>query len=170
MTENEIKEMYKSIANGDKWECKCNGNNTCSQCEIGTCLDETWRPFKLGEAIHENFEYRKVEKWCVTTMKEIIKLDLLKSYDTPIFVGSKEDCEEWKKEHTKTWLEENYPIENFSLYSDICLNEYKRDAIEEVCQKIFEEIENRKSENTNNFYCYMHDELLKILRDLGVKL
>ena len=69
-----------------------------------------WRPYKLGDEIHNEYEYRRVEKQCVTTQREIFELDLLKSYETSIFIGSKENYEQYfKEEYTKkTWLEENY--------------------------------------------------------------
>ena len=38
-------------------------------------------------------------KWCATTQRELIKLNLIKSYDTPIFVGTKEECKKFIKEH-----------------------------------------------------------------------
>lgn len=170
MTENEIKEMYKSLANGDDWECKCNGYNNCTHCEVGFCPDENWRPYKLGEAIHENFEYRKIEKWCVTTQKEIFELDLLKSYETPIFVGSKKECEKWIKGYmNKTWLEEKlnemrkssteYTCTELDMYELGCEN-----GIIEACKKILEEVDKNESH-----YYFSYFDVRDIINDLGVE-
>lgn len=52
MTEEQIKEMYLGIINnGEKWERKANYSDDCE-----------WQLYKLGEGIHEDWEYRKVEK------------------------------------------------------------------------------------------------------------
>lgn len=74
MTDNSYKQLcidiYSSIASGAKWECRCKGNRTCSTCEIGTCPDESWRPFNMGEAIHPDFEYRQCpDRWVVNRHK-----------------------------------------------------------------------------------------------------
>lgn len=64
-------EIYSSVASGVKWECRCKGDRSCSDCEIGrTCPDENWRPYRIGEAIHPDFEYRQcLDSWVVNRHK-----------------------------------------------------------------------------------------------------
>lgn len=182
MTKNEIKEMYKSLANGDDWECKCNGHNTCSQCEIEVCPYETWQPYKLGEAIRENFEYRKVETWYVVSTdrdKEGHIIFNVVSHqpllDSNIYTeGTKEECEKWIKEHTKkTWLEERYPTE----YEDIktVSNHLAfRTVAKEVCKKILEEVDSHKWNYEDawdrSFEVIDIPSIHNIIKDLGVEL
>lgn len=64
MTEEQIKEMLNGIINnGEEWEGRPKYANDCdhwcSLCYIsGKCL---WQPYKLGDEIHDNWEYRKKE-------------------------------------------------------------------------------------------------------------
>lgn len=57
MTDEHIKEMLNGIINNDeKWEythIDRNGDYT------------PWKPYKLGDEIHDDWEYRKVETWYV---------------------------------------------------------------------------------------------------------
>lgn len=90
---------------------------------------------------------------------------------------TKEECEKWIEEHTqKTWLEENYPLNEEFPYDILGINEVKQDAITEVCKKILEEVE--KNVVFKDFENYEHgkalcitlDKLEDIIKDLGVEL
>lgn len=62
MKEEQIKEMLNGIINNDeKWECR-------HSVQVNKSIDfpeyewSNWQTYKLGEEIHEDWEYRKVEK------------------------------------------------------------------------------------------------------------
>lgn len=59
MTDEQIKEMLNGIINnGEKWECR--------PIEIEDYVDissDDWQPYKLGDEIHADWEYRKVKTW-----------------------------------------------------------------------------------------------------------
>lgn len=70
----------------------------------------------------------------------------------------------------KTWLEENYSINN-SPYTDFS-NIFCRQAIEKVCKKILEEVDHQvevSSETTEGFVIGKN-QLRDIIIDLGVKI
>lgn len=121
MIEDKIKEMLKDIIdNGTEYECRDTScimslsnitKDICNKCKM--CQGERlWKPYKLGEAIHENFEYRKKEKWCVIKIEccpdYIITLKNEHNKNELYFESyQKEECEKWVEKHTKkTWLEE----------------------------------------------------------------
>lgn len=60
MTEEQIKEMLNGIINnGEKWE----GRKKTGYDPIDELYTYTeWQPYKLGDEIHDDYEYRKVEK------------------------------------------------------------------------------------------------------------
>lgn len=87
MTEKQIKEMLNGIINnGEKWECRPKGYY-CSeeqkyvdkQCDYDacghTCRDDCyddWHPYKLGDEIHKDWEYRKEEHTKKTWLEEYL--------------------------------------------------------------------------------------------------
>lgn len=181
MTDEQIKKMLNGIINNDeKWEythIDRNGDYT------------PWKPYKLGNEIHDNWEYRKVEKWYVESTDRDKEGHIIFSVvshqpllDSNIyFEGTKEECEKWIKEHTqKTWLEE-YLENYFTDHTEYSLSR-KGDLLggirigaTEVCKKILEEVD--KNVVFKNFENYEHgkalcitlDKLEGIIKDLGVK-
>lgn len=175
MTEKQIKEMLSGIINnGEKWEythIDRNGDYT------------PWKLYKLGEAIYENWEYRKVEKWYVESTDRDKEGRIIFSVvshqpllDSNIyFVGTKEECEKWIKDHTqKTWLEEN--CFKFSSDDKIRHPYVYCTAAEEICKKILEEVDKnvvfKEFENYEHgkALCITLDKLEDIIKDLGVEL
>lgn len=68
MTEENIKEMLNGIINnGEKWECRCLKQECCSDCDYSCVKNKIWQSYKLGNAIHDDWEYRKVETWLEKT-------------------------------------------------------------------------------------------------------
>lgn len=142
MTENEIKAMLKDIIdNGAEYEY--------------TYLDRNgdYRPYqkyKLGNEIFSNYEYRKVEMWCVFDFGDndyrTFKDDTNCAVPC-VFEGTKEECEKWIEEHTKTWLKKtlNEKRKSSTKYTHTELDMYElgfENGIIEVCQKILEEVYN----------------------------
>lgn len=147
------------------------------------CVECTeWKPYKLGEEIHSDWEYRKIEQWYVYSYKENTKkytmLNIayqvgdLNIIEIP-FVGTKEECEKWIEEHTKkTWLESYlYKVKSRSLYG----GDNFKEGIEAVCKKILEEV-NRNKQNIE-IDTYMHyyedvilvDRIVSIIKKLGIE-
>lgn len=163
MTEDKIKEMYKSLANGDEWECKPNA--ICAEECQPKCDLCDWRPYKLGDEIIPDWEYRQIEKWYVVKETNqtfsICPFEKAKQYNPIYFEGSKEECEKWIKENTKkTWLEERLEKVNARRGTRLeC-----KDIIIEVCKKILEEIRTHEGiEQMTKFY------IAEIIKDLGVE-
>lgn len=171
MIEEQIKEMLNGIINnGEKWEGRPKYANVCDQkcslCHIsGKCL---WQPYKLGDEIHADWEYRKVETWCVFKCKDNIylrgKKEILENDRIElIFEGTKEECESYIKEHTKkSWLEEYIKLTVTKRHrkNDVVID------ITEVCKKILEEV--KKSNNILGSIVYKDVE--DIIKDLGIEL
>lgn len=159
MTEEQIKEMYLEIINNsEKWECRCQKQECCSDCAFSCIENKIWQPYKLGEGIHEDWEYRKVEKWYVVKETNqtfnICPYEKAKQYNPIHFEGTKEECEKWIEEHTKkTWLEERFPLG--LIVDDLHMEgEKERLGATEVCKKILEEVRNN---------CF--DSWLPVVRD-----
>lgn len=66
MTDKQIKEMLNGIINnGEEWECR--------PIEIEDYVDissDDWQPYKLGDEIHADWKYRKVELKKKSWLKE----------------------------------------------------------------------------------------------------
>lgn len=168
MTENEIKEMLNGIINNDeKWECRK---------EIGyDQIDELyiyseWKPYKLGDEIRSDYEYRKVEKYIVFFNMNInLEIGLkskhsnLKSFE---FEGTKEECEQWVKDHSKTWLEEYIKNETLVMNSE---RDIAKKSIQAVCKKILEEFENKLPLYIDTGRNYLLKDIKSIIKDLGVE-
>lgn len=168
MTEEHIKEMLNGIINnGEKWECRALPHcGICFEEHCQTLCAHKWQPYKLGDEIHADWEYRKVETWCVFKCKDNIylrgKKEILENdHIELIFEGTKEECEKWIEEHTKkSWLEE--------YMKSTCSNKFERDNtkidITEVCKKILEEADKEVGLCSASYY------LKLIIKDLGIEL
>ena len=160
MTEEQKKEMLNGIINnGEKWECR----KVVTTVAFGVDLHSDWLPYKLGDEIHSNWEYRKVEKWYVVKETNqtftICSYEKAKQYNSIHFEGSKEECEKWVEEYKKTWLEETYGDEAW-ITDDIDGNEIRISAIEDFSKKLLEEVSKNFIEHIlillfhNNFLSY----------------
>ncbi len=86
-----------------------------------------WRILCGYETYEYYYDCRKVEKWCVTTSMEYFELNSLKPYETPIFIGSKEECEKWIEEHKKKTCGELVRHFDSSIDSSIIVsNQYEK--------------------------------------------
>lgn len=87
MTDEQIKEMLNGIINnGEKWECR-----ECNELDTRTDLNKhkfEWQPYKIGEGIHEDWEYRKVETW----LEEYLYSNYGENAQYYIRIGAKEVC------------------------------------------------------------------------------
>lgn len=140
MTETEIKNMLKDIVCSNiEYEGKPNltcDPDGCSCCRYkGYC---GWRPYKLGEEIHLDWTYRKVEKWHVYKIGVGYKRFSSKSDEDPLFSGSKEECDKWI-ESQLTWMDKNYGEEDW-VTDDIDANEIRVSAIEDFCKEFLKNI------------------------------
>lgn len=160
MTEEQIKEMLNGIINNDeKWEYRwCTADGWSS-----------WKDYKLGYEIYDNYEYRKVDVWYVLEDDRYDNNFLLQNYKgdpiyNPIrFVGTKEACEKFIQDHTKkTWMEERKSCLSVS-FGKKNINCYEAGATE-ICKKILEEMENRALSGVGA------TTLRNIFKDLGVEL
>lgn len=87
------------------------------------------------------------------------------------FKGSKEDCEKWvkkeiaknrlKKENSKTWLDNEYPIMN---------TEQIRDAISNFCNKLINDMNENLPSYIDTGKVPFIEEFKSIIRSIGVKL
>ena len=174
MTEEQIKEMLNGIINnGEKWECRpiIKANNAIDLEEKQNRYNFKYEPYKLGDEIHDDWEYRKVETLYVASTDRdeeghiifsIVSHQPLLDSNT-YFKGTKEECEKWIEEHTKkTWLEEKYPLNDYCTYIDISLNESKRESVKEVCKKILEEVDDSVN-NLGHRVAEVRDKLLDAL-------
>lgn len=166
MTDSEIKEMLKDIIdNGAEYEFRWLRTDGWSD----------WKPYRLGEEILYNdsrYEYRKIEKWYVYLQSDgsyIFLRELGKKtiFDKIMFEGTKEECEKWIKEHTKSWLEIviAQKIDEESVHF---ISAYKL-GVKDICQKILEEVKIKNIylsiESKINYFA-----LEDIIKDLGVNL
>lgn len=179
MTDEQVKSMLKDIINnGSEYECKPNFECDTDGCDIcrykGYC---DWRPYKLGDEIHPDWEYRKVEKWYVFDYEDndyrIFKDDIDCAVPV-VFEGSKEACEKWVKEHTKKiWLEERKSCLSL-LFERKAINCYET-GVKEVCKKILEEVDSYKwnyddYDMERSFDVIEVSDIHKVIKDLGVEL
>lgn len=170
MTEEQIKEMLNGIINnGEKWECippfKQEPRGMSAHC---------WQPYKLGDEIHNDYEYRKIKTWFV--YGHVNNFKLTSEFDTTLNIwhkGSKEECEKWIEENTKkkTWLEE-YLIQNLLNKNSIAYEE-TRYGITNVCKKILEKVRGKIAEKQKLGFSFSNidsEELKEIIKELGVEL
>lgn len=174
MTDEEIKEMLNGIINnGEKWECRpvIKANNAFDLEEKQNRYNFKYEPYKLGEEIHKDWEYRKVEVWCVFQWYKsgnyhLQRTEILNdNYDYIImFEGTKEECEKWIEYHTnKTWLDERKSCLSVSFSKEV-INGYSA-GVTEVCKKVLEDIRTHEGiEQLTKFY------IAEIIKDLGVDL
>lgn len=162
MTKLEIENMLLDIINnGAEYECRPIGK--CSHCVKCRLCD--WRDYKLGDKIHDNFEYSKKEKWCVIKIEccpdYIITLKNEYNKNETYFESyQKEECEKWIKEHTKkTWFDEIFPYDNST-------NLKYRFGVRSVCKKILEEIDNLSSYDDPK---HVKSVVESIIENLGIK-
>ena len=97
MTQEQIKGMLNGIINnGEKWECRpiIKANNAFDLEEKQNRYNFKYEPYKLGDEIHADWEYRKVKNWYEDYLKLFPKS------------GQKETCRIVCKEVTKKILEE----------------------------------------------------------------
>lgn len=163
MADEKIKTMLKDIIdNGAEYECR-------SILEYQDIAE--WKPYKLGEGINSNYEYRKVEKWYVVKETNqtftICLYEKAKQYNPIYFEGLKEQCEKWIEEHTKkTWLEtykeKCFLGSYFSLPERGTLLSGIEEGANEVCKKILEEVGSER--------CITSEQLHLIIERLGVEL
>lgn len=102
MTKETMREMIADIVN--------NGAVYKYRVDIPSCKDGyEWHIYNLGEEVHFDYDYVKVEYWYV--YKNIIgkpyavtKNRLLQA--APVFKSeSKQECDEWVKKESGTWFE-----------------------------------------------------------------
>lgn len=107
MTNEEIKEMYKSLANGDDWEYK--------RKDFGFIK---WLPYKLGEEIYPDCEYRKAPIWyvykCAVPFEFGCTTVCPKKENDIVFKGKKSDCDKWIEDHK---LPKKYEYNVYKIYA-----------------------------------------------------
>lgn len=178
MTEEQKKEMLNGIINnGEKWEGRCTKKLFCFNNYNTPCEDNhKWQPYKLGDEIHDDWEYRKVETWYVfknvNFQYETLKNKVGRNIDKLVFEGTKEECEKWIEEHTKkTWLEETFPLG--LIVGDLHMEgEKERKGATEVCKKILEEVKCKIAEKRKLGFTFVNidaKELKEIIKELGIE-
>lgn len=169
MTENEIKEMLLDIINnGAEYECRFEGDRGDPPFN-----NKEWIPYNLGEEIHIDWGYRKVEKWYVFDYEDN-DYRIFKDNDdcaVPcVFEGTREECEKWVEVHTKSWLEEYIKNEPLVMNSERGI---AKKSIQAVCKKIMEEVSKNSTvierEGIENWYIAERD-ISEIIKGLGVDL
>lgn len=176
MTENEIREMVKDVLLNDALyegkhpltHCINSEKDGCSEC--GKC----WSKYKIGDEVHSDWEYRKVEKYCVIKLEHDYLITLkndMNGYEY-CFEGTEEECKHWVEENIKdTWLDKYLRgVQNRSLYGDRDFYE----GIKAVCKKILEEVDSHKWDYEDawdrSFEVIDVSSIHNIIKDLGVEL
>lgn len=136
-----IVKVINGVANGEKWECRnkviidcsncskyctsyCNAHNrhkmaVASEKCFSLRPDYDWRPVKIVQWFNDEMEFRKIQEYCVWPDYEVsppsYRIDIYNratSIKEPLKIGTKEECEEWVREHEevnlKKALERNY--------------------------------------------------------------
>lgn len=177
MTNSDIREMISDIVNNNaEYEVKkC--NRQCNVVDDGLyccCEYKKWIPYKLGDEIHSDCEYRKVEKWYVYESGDTYETRTYKTEPLPkgcekythLFEGTKEECDEWIKENNnKTWLDERKSCLSVSFSKEV-INGYSAGATE-ICKKILEKA-NGMNKQLDRYHKINIIELESIIKELGI--
>lgn len=135
MTEKEKRNMLQSVINGDEWECR---ENMTSEFDEPSYTD--WKPYKLGEAIHDDWQYRKALT-CYIYESLAGKLSLhMNSHikSNLVFTGSESECIKWILDHTYCVVKHN---KKFKIVKARVLNPLEENPNREIplsCDKLFE--------------------------------
>lgn len=177
MTSIEIKVMLKDIIDNDvQYECRPNTILLSNPPQF-----PEWEEYRLGDEIHSDWEYRKVEKWYVylesdgsyVTSNEHRIGDTI--FDKVVFEDSKEACEKWVEENTKkTWLEDAIESQLSHPFAPSCSNsEIKKvcfkNGAEEVCKKILDELGVKLPFYIDTGRNCLLKDIAEIIKDLGVE-
>lgn len=175
-------EMYKSLSEGDEWEYKeCSVLDTFAPGYNESKFE--WKPYKLGDAINDDWIYRKVERCYVfeNDFGALLIFDKKLQGKKLLYDGTKEECEKYIKENEKTWLNESAK-EFARFHADMYfarmdgqapddekkLRKVYKDVAFEFSKKILEEVGEDAVVTLHNTFdnCKLKD----IILNLGVKL
>lgn len=114
------REIIEGLLKNEIWEAKplyCK-----AACPVGCSMNRKncdrvydymqWKRVKLGDAIHDNYEYRKLETWYIVNhetqglqiaqkISDELWLEISKNSSIIFFQGTLEECKLWVEKHSK---------------------------------------------------------------------
>ena len=180
-------EMYKSLGEGDEWEYRECDEHVDTVAPGYNEYKFEWKPYTLGEEIHSDWHYRKIEKWyvCMNGFGALSLQEKVNPKSKFLFKGTKAQCEKYIEDNKNCWLNtsaEEFAKLNHTLYfarmdgtapdDEDKLRQVYKDVAIEVSKKILEEVGEeaevvlcRKSTNDKVGTC----KLKYIISNLGVE-
>lgn len=157
MREDEIKNMLSDIINnGADYEYKRKDEGFIK-----------WLPYKLGNEISDEYEYRKVTKFVVVMINGkyvIYTKSLFKDNKVKIYFEStsEKECGDWIIEHSN-WINENFGETDW-VNDDVDANDIRVSAIEDFCKELVHRV------GSIPLPVVSCDKLKEIIKEIGVKL
>lgn len=160
MRENEIRNMLSDIINN-------NAEYEYKRKDVGFIK---WLPYKLGEEISDEYEYREVIKYVVVKpdgeysvgLKSVLSLKAKIYFEST----SEEECKKWIADHSN-WINENYGETDW-INDDVDANDIRVDAIEDFAKEFLSRVYKDAKEHNDDTLSI--EDLESIIKKMGVEI
>lgn len=160
MKEEEIKNMLSDIINNN---AEYEGKPAAKSGKTFPPKYYLWKPYKLGDEVHPDWDYRKVETWYVVNYHArktfmVINQETFHRHFLPndaLYQSrSEEDCEKWIADNI-SWIAMRYGEEDM-VTDDIDANEIRVSAIKEFAEELLSRVQQK-------------EDVKKVIREMGLR-